>query len=513
MKRNLRSLLLSGDYDAVPAAIFGFFMIQVLCAYGGIGISPDSVVYISTAQSIHDHGAINDFTNMPVMDFPAFYPIFLTGLLFLTGHSIQAIGPVLDGVLFAALIGLSGYIMNRFSCVSRGYKAILLLFIILSPCLLEIYSMIWSETLYLLLSLLFMISCYHYFRAHAIRWLLAMGGVAALTAVTRYAGVSIIAMGGLLMLCDTRLRWDAKKLGHLALYGLVAVSLLALNLYRNLRVTETLAGYREKGLTSLGANIHDFGSVLCNWLPFFNERYGVATFVALVFILLITVIVLFRLVRSRNFFSCETIAMSYFVVYTDFILFTATVSRFQQLDSRLLSPLFLPWIWGSTCWMPATFDRRPGLWKKVAVVLALVAAGCFFTGEVHVFRDNWDGIKDAGIPGYTENSWRKSETMAFVRAHKDSLEQAGTIYSDAFEGLWFLAGVQSELLPHKDNPEDIGYMMKQDHFTVIWFDDAVNEDLIDVDYMSKRKQLTGDLHFGDGAIYFFRTQPAASPPH
>ena len=103
--------------------------------------------------------------------------------------------------------------------------------------------------------------------------------------------------------------------------------------------------------------------------------------------------------------------------------------------------------------------------------------------------------------------------MAFVRAHKDSLEQAGTIYSDAFEGLWFLAGVQSELLPHKDNPEDIGYMMKQDHFTVIWFDDAVNEDLIDVDYMSKRKQLTGDLHFGDGAIYFFRTQPAASPPH
>jgi hypothetical protein len=72
MKLNLRSLVYSGDYDAVPVAIAGFFIIQALCAYGGIGVSPDSVVYISTAQNIHDHGVINDFTNMPVMDFPAF---------------------------------------------------------------------------------------------------------------------------------------------------------------------------------------------------------------------------------------------------------------------------------------------------------------------------------------------------------------------------------------------------------------------------------------------------------
>src|SRR6516225_419533 len=115
MQRNFRSLVLSGNYDAVPVAIAGFFVIQALCAYGGIGVSPDSVVYISTAQHIHDQGAINDFTNMPVMDFPAFYPIFLSSLLFLTGHSIVQIAPVLDGLLFALLIGVCGWMMNRFS--------------------------------------------------------------------------------------------------------------------------------------------------------------------------------------------------------------------------------------------------------------------------------------------------------------------------------------------------------------------------------------------------------------
>jgi hypothetical protein len=99
--------------------------------------------------------------------------------------------------------------------------------------------------------------------------------------------------------------------------------------------------------------------------------------------------------------------------------------------------------------------------------------------------------------------------MAYIRAHKDSLEKAGHIYSDAFEGLWFLADVQSDLIPHKDNPADIEYMMREDHFTVVWFDDAVNYDLIDIPYFRRRKELVGELHFKDGAIYFFRTRKAA----
>lgn len=506
MERNFRSLILSGNYDAIPVAIAGFFLVQALCAYGGIGVSPDSVVYISTAQNIHDHGVINDFTNQPVMDFPALYPIFLNVLLFLTRHPIVTIAPVLDGLLFALLIGVCGWMMNRFSTVSRGYKFILLLFILGSPCLLEVYSYIWSETLYILLTLFFFIGCYRYFQDHRLSWLLLIAVIAGLSCVTRYAGISVAGLGGALMLCDARLRWSWKKIGHIALYSFVSLSFLALNLYRNYKLTETLTGYREKGLTPLMENIHNFGSVLCDWLPFFNERYAAASVVALVFIFLITGIFLYRLVRRNNFFSYDTIALSYFVLYTIFILYTATVSRFQDLDSRLLSPLFLPWLWGSTIWVPDALRRCPAQWRKGAIVFCLAGAVCFLQGEWHSWKENWEGIHYAGIPGYTENTWRHSETMAYVREHRDSLQNAGTVYSDAFEGLWFLGGgLRSELIAHKDNPEDIKYMMKEDHFTVIWFDDAINDDLIDIDYMRARKQLVEELHFKDGAIYFFRT--------
>ncbi|HEV3413613.1 MAG TPA: hypothetical protein VG101_14130 [Puia sp.] len=503
--RKLSDILFSGNRDALLVAIAGFILIQLLSRHGGIGLSPDSIVYLSTAQNIHDHGMINDYTNQPMMDFPAGYPIFLSGLIFLTGHSVPWFGPVLDGLLFGLLIWLSGWMMDRFSQPSRWYKWPLLIFILLSPCLLEVYSMIWSETLFLLLSILFMIGCHRYFQDHSIRTLLGIAVIAGLSCLTRYAGISIIMMGGMLMLCDGRLRWGPKKIGHLVLFGAVAILIPALNVYRNWRVTDTFTGYREKAIRSLAVNLHDVGSVFCDWLPFFNGRYSWATAIALLFILGITGIFIYRLVRKTNFFSYDTIAASYFVAYAAFILGTASVSRFQQLDSRLLSPLFLPWLWGSTIWIPAVLSHPVRTRKIGAVTILTIAGGCFLYGECNAFQFNWEGIKYAGIPGYTEDTWQKSPTMAYVKAHKAELEAKGTIYSSCTDGLWFLANVPAELMPHVETREDIDYLMRHDHFIVIWFDDSVNTDLIDVNYIRKYKELIGELHFDDGAIYYFRT--------
>ncbi|HEY6899069.1 MAG TPA: hypothetical protein VI233_00440 [Puia sp.] len=514
----LQSKLRSGNYDALLAAIAGFILIQLLCGFGGIGVSPDSVVYLSTAQNIHDHALINDFTNQPVMDFPAFYPIVLSGVLFLTGDaSALSFGPVLDGLLFGLLIWLCGWMMDRFSVAIRWYKWPILLFIVLSPCLLEIYTMIWSETLFLLLSVLFMIACHRYFRTHSIGSLVLIGVIAGLSCVTRYAGVAVVAMGGLLMLCDGRLRWGWRKTGHMALYGVLSLSFLALNLYRNYMLTRTLTGYREKGLTPFLTNLHDFGSVFCDWLPFFNERYGAAVFVALVFLVLITGIFVRRLVRRTGFFSYDTIAISLFVVYGGFILYTATVSRFQQLDSRLLSPLFLPWLWGSTIWIPGVLRRAASMWKTLGAGLTAAAAACFLWGEIKAWRENWEGIHYAGIPGYTETQWLKSQTLAYVREHKERFQRPGTVYSNASEGLWFLAGgMKSDLMPHRDFPEDIAYLYRSKYFVVIWFNDADNSDLITIDDIKANKHLVEELDFNDGAIYFFKDSvepPAPAPSH
>ncbi|WP_431216175.1 hypothetical protein ACQ86N_16970 [Puia sp. P3] len=130
---------------------------------------------------------------------------------------------------------------------------------------------------------------------------------------------------------------------------------------------------------------------------------------------------------------------------------------------------------------------------------------CLFSvGEIDTYRENWEGIHYAGIPGYTETQWRNSQTMAYVREHKDLFKYPGTVYSNAFEGMWLLAGVSSDMIPHKDIPDDIDYMLRSKYFIVVWFNDAENTDLLDMEYIQSKKTLQKRMDFSDGTIYIFR---------
>lgn len=503
MRSIFRTSILSRDYDSILAALIGFWIIQVFSRHGGIGISPDSVIYMSTASNILHQGMIYDFSGWPMMDFPAGYPIFLAGLQGLTRMDILRIGPFLDGALFAALIFTAGWLMQRFSATNRVYKWIMLTVIILSPCLLEVYSMIWSETLFLLLILFFIVSIRPYLLDPRLKKILAPAIIAALACVTRYAGLSLILLGGGLILCIKDHPWK-QKLVQLVTFGAIASSLFLLNLYRNHLVTGTLTGYREKAITSFGTNLYHFGTVLCDWLPFFGENYSLARIIACLFIILAAVLFILRWLRGLDFFSWQNIATAYFLVYAIFILAIASLSRFQQLDSRLLSPLCIPWLWSFTAWIPGWLENfRAQSRRIIAIVVLFLAAACMQYGQIRTYAENWEGIKYAGIPGYTEDQWRDSQTMDYIRHTPEFHRPGAPNYSNAYEGIWFLAGVRSDLLPHKEFAQDIKEMLREKRIYVIWFNDSINTDLVSIEYISQYMNLEKTVTFDDGTVYYF----------
>lgn len=504
MRQNFRVPVLQRDYDSILAAIIGYWIIQLFARHSGIGISPDSVTYISTADNILRHGAITDFSGWPMMDFPAGYPIFLAGIKGITHVEIRTLGAVLNGLTFGALIFTSGWLMERASVRNRGYKWAMLAIIVLSPCLLEVYSMLWSETLFLWLILLFIAVIRPYLLTPSWRRLIAPTVIAALACATRYAGISLIMLGGGLIISIAGFPWR-KKIPQLLFFGIGASSLFLLNIYRNHRVTGTLTGFREKAITGLGANIYHFGTVLCDWLPFFDQRYALATFLAVFFIVIAAVGFIRRCIR-KDIFTYENLGAGYFLLYAVFILTVASISRFQQLDSRLLSPLFVPWLWSFTTWIPGWLERlktisRLGRWTAVAVLV--IAAACMEWGQYQTFEDNWEGIKYAGIPGYTEDSWRDSPTLDFVRHNTEMHRPYAPLYSNAYDGIWFLTGVRADLLPHREFGNDINEMLAQERFWVIWFNDSVNKDLVSIEFIRKHTNLLKVYTFEDGSIYLF----------
>ena len=115
--------------------------------------------------------------------------------------------------------------------------------------------------------------------------------------------------------------------------------------------------------------------------------------------------------------------------------------------------------------------------------------------------ETWDGVKDAGIPGYTEDQWRYSETVLFIQ--KDSLpfQKGYTIYSNANDAIYFFTGRQAKSLPHKEDYPEINQFLNDRHCYVVWFNDGDNFDLVSRDFIVNIKKMRLQKQFSDGAIY------------
>jgi hypothetical protein len=490
------------NIDSFIAAIIGFYVVYLFTNYSGIGISPDSIMYTSAARSLNTDGTLTTFNNLPLVDFPVFYPLFLGIIQFITRVDPIAAGPVIDGLLFAAVIFLSGWIMERFINTARIYKNLVLVIIILSPALLQVYTYLWSETLFILLSLVFIIAYKHYLLKHTIPALLLMALVAAIATITRYAGVTLIGTGGLLLLFDRNLNLKKKAI-HIINYSLVACSLLILNLFRNALLTKTVTGPREPSVTSFGKNVYYFGTVICNWLNISEDYYDtLAAPLAWLILIFLVVVFVYNLLRNKAN-SYENIALTFALVYGLFIIISSTFSRYERINPRLLSPMFIPLLWSCTSWVISTFKhiryhkaKRIAAWSAFSLTMLV-----FAVNELYADSDRYYDQNEYGNPGYTDDTWNKSTFVEFLEGNKHIYKPGVAIYSDANEAAYFTAGIKAKLLPHRFFTKKIAEFYAVKHYYLIWFNDLDNPELISLKDIVKQQKLIKLYDYPDGAVY------------
>ncbi|CAN5313839.1 hypothetical protein BH09BAC6_BH09BAC6_17370 [soil metagenome] len=487
------------NYDTLIASAAGFYLIYLYTKYSGIGVSPDSIMYTSAARSLHAHGSLITFNNTPITDFPVFYPFFLWIILFTTGADPFAAGPVLNGLLYAALIFLSGWMIQRFRPNSWLYKWVMLIAIVLSPALLYIYTYLWSETLFMLIILFFIIACRQYLVKHSISTLLVFGFVAALGTITRYAGITLIATGGLLMLLDRALILK-RKIQHIFIYGVTACSLLVLNLIRNTMGTGRLTGPREASITPFWKNMYYFGTVMCDWAGFPPQTYALATVLTtLLFIAIIAVLAWHYFKKSIR--TYETILITFTLIYGLFIVVSSTFSRYERINSRLLAPLFIPLLLTCTYWTIEFTEMLRQKWKYAVVSVFVILMLGFSYQELAADLQRYDDEMDYGVPGYTDDSWNKSAFAAYLKKGPANFQPGIPIYSDANDALYYTSGMYVKLLPHRYFKADIDKFYKVKHYYLVWFNSMDNPELISLKDIVKVEKLKLLKQFEDGAIY------------
>ena len=488
------------NIDSLAAGVAGFCIIFLFTRHSGIGVSPDSINYLSAARNLAAGQGLTQYDQSPLIDFPALYPVFLRSIAAVSGLDPLIFLPVLNGLLFFALLYISGSLMNGFLPVSMIYKRIMLSCFVMSPCLLEVYPMLWSETVFLPLVLLFILTLAQYLRSHSVQSLLLCAAITALACVTRYVGITLLGTGLVLIFADRASKFTT-RIAHGIIFYLAGLSLLLANMLRNRVVAGFFAGNRQKGVTPLLDNISYYGGVLCEWLPLPKTENWFSLAVGLISIIFFLVLIVQYIKPQRPLHTCETVGTVFCLVYSVFILFSATVSRYQQLNSRLLAPFFIPFLWTLTYWVPGfikSLSRGRGVMVFVFSVIVFLA---FQYNQLAADWESYDGIKDAGIPGYTEDPFPQSQLVRYIKGRPFTLNRGEMIYSNAADAVYFFSGLSAMLLPEKIFPAHVDQFYALAPVYLVWFNEIDNPDLPGIQEIINHKKMSLVARFPEGAVY------------
>ncbi len=488
-------------WDAIIASGLATIWLLLYTKHGGIGVCPDGITYLSVAKNFITNFSVSDFRGIPMVVFPLGYPLFLSLFLLMGAEPITIIGPILNCLLFTSLLFMSSYIFQQVKFYSSFARLLLLLFLTTSTALLEVYSMLWSETLFLFLLLLFFIRIHQYSLKQSLRNLYVVSIITALLLFVRFAGITCLITGGLIILLQKGLPLK-QKFNHLVYYGLIGISLTTINVLYNKLISGTLTGVRQKAIKTVWENVYDLYEVFKFWFPFPSATLigSIVVSILLLFVLALPFVSTF--LQPKKVTRIEFIIAAFFSVYIIFMIAISSISRFETLNSRLLIPAFicLPILLANG---GVYLTRKKQLSLRVSIFLILLSGYGF--AQYHNYKNNrfaWEGVSYSGIPGYTDDYWKYSPMIDFIQKNP-TLFSEQKIFSNAIDALYFLSNTKAFPLPHKDIKSEIDLFIKNKSFYLVWFFNTESFDLIQIDQIKKYYPIKTAWQFKDGVIIGF----------
>ena len=498
--------------DKIPLVILGFLgtcIILCLVCLHGVGISPDSVYYLSVARHIADGTGFVGYDGYYLVLQPPLYPIILAAIkillfidpLFSSGH--------VNSILFGLIIYFSGLFLlkhlSSYTLVLLGTISILISFVFIQLSLMAL-----SEPLFILLILLYLYYFEKYQTNGDIASLILLSFATTLACLTRYIGIIII-LTGIVSISLQENSSLKKKLNHIIIFMIISCVPIGLWIIRNIFLSGTLVGQRADSSYTLFENLRFLFNTILQWyLPM------LVTFQKLIFaclIVLISFVVVLIKRKEKIWMALKEIypALIFILFYIGFIVISSTTTAYDHIADRLLSPIYIPVFFilfflldKVLNWLSHYFNKK---------LLTCIAAVGIITWMIYpvgktVYIIN-DFNKLSGF-GFNNRYWSKNETIKYIISHKELLK-GYSFYSNVPEALYFLADIQARWSPARtlyNSPQlintgpDIKAIWKNnDKVCIVWLDANNRQFLYTIEELRNSIKMTMIARFNDGAVY------------
>jgi len=503
----------------VAAGVCGFTMVMVGTRLYGPAVTPDSLAYVSAARGLLSGRGMLLAHGRPFTMWAPLYAWILAAFG-LTGADPYEISRVLNASCFAGIVTIPALWVLRES--RHPVLALFTTLIALSYTTMARSAHALSEPLFIVLVLLTLWRMRTFVTKPSTTSLIVAGLLAGAACLTRYIGVSVVAAGGVLLLIgrDGKLH---KRLGRCLVFGSVALLPLVLWLARNWALTGHLAGVRRPATATLFDNVTRLGQTLVGTLiPVGLARFiPGAVWAAGVFLVITGAVVLsvrHRRRRDGDWRSPQLMPpLVFLALYVGVLLTITTITMTDPIGFRLCSPVCMPillvFVWSLDEMLTGTGTspawQRSRRWLVTAGVVLVVV------GMVRpaVWMKGW--LRD-GAGGYNTRSWHRSETIAWLRAHRFD----EPLYSNDSHVITFLTGKHARIGPQTpvdgsvETDLDSGIRRQlPDGGTawLVWFKNAPKDVFYSPEQIARYTRVERVIRFSDGTVYLLRVD-GASPP-
>ncbi|MEW6179833.1 MAG: hypothetical protein AB1522_07895 [Chloroflexota bacterium] len=416
----------------------------------GIGTSPDSAIYLGAADNLLNGKGLTipfgDPPNRELNFYPPLYPVMLSlsGAL-VPGVSLLQSARWLNVILLCGFITILAALIIKASPTPQWFTALFLFPFASGSVILNLFMMAWSEPLFLLVTFAgFAVTISGLSRTNSS--LIATGSLLlGMSALTRYAGVSVIAAVMITILIFKKGNF-LERLRYCLLGGLPALILSAIWPIRSFllngqignRAIEFHLPAFSKGLQAL--------NTISGWFFIPSNSSSVLKFGIIASILSICLLLIFKNFHKLNETGKWTFYLisGFSVVYPLFLLFSLTfMDANTPLDDRILSPLFvsinLLIIFALVLLFPENGSKR-NIFISATLAILIIYLFISFSLQGDLYK-----IYHLQGVGFSQTNWRNSSTIAAVSQIPTSLN----VVTNSPEAIYLLTGRSSTSLPRK----------------------------------------------------------------
>ncbi|HVN52950.1 MAG TPA: glycosyltransferase family 39 protein [Anaerolineaceae bacterium] len=460
----------------------------------GAGLSDDSFAYIKPARDLI---AGQGFTLDPA--FPPLLPILLIGFGFLKVDPLVSIRLV-NALSFGLAVILSGWLVYK---VSGSYLFGLFgaLIGLTSEILIDVFSWALSEPLYFVLFLSSMAGLEIYFSKQNMRWLILSAILAGLAAITRYAGITLIGAGVIVLLLTNRRSWSS-RFYRVVIFAAIAVLPISLYVVRNIIFYAKPIGSRNfiwqfPSISRIQGTIEG----ILTWFIPGRFVHGKALLVGglLVGVGLAALLVFLLTHRPTGLrIIGESIRMPMPLLWILFIVLnfalltagTGTFGRGDPFNSRYLSPCLLVTLMALSCILAKLWSDRLRGFQAAAIIVCLLIAG------VYTYRSvDWVRYLSVEGQGFASSRWHISETVAYIRNRPDvPFVCTGNV------GVYFWTGTLYPSISSFPSPVEMRNYLRTNHGLLVIID-SMPPDLYNVDEQQLFQGMVLKERFSEGSVY------------